>query len=334
MKDKRPKIGLALSGGSGRAIAHIGVLEVFQENDIPIDYISACSSATVVAASFSAGTMEQLKHFFYRLNKKTMAEYLRRGESSGGMFSLRKVEDGFRLFTLDKKFEEVRPMLSFVACDLMSGEQVGLNLGDMARAARISCTVPGLFVPEKWGGRVLVDGGLFSLVPVEEVKRMGADIVIGVDIAATKYMFDRKYLHVWRGYSYMREVAPFRWIRKLGDLFGEFYKNQIRIVFYNQADFLDNEYKKMDMDMFEVLGKAMEIAVSRQGEDVFPCDIMLSPKVKHYGKIDTDNVRQMYKEGRRVALEALPEIKKLLKKHEWKARHTRTENTETLEAKT
>lgn len=322
MSQDKPKIAIALSGASGRAIAHIGILEVLDEQNIPVDIITACSSATIIAASYATGTMEKLKQYLFVLSAQIILNNLKLGRQGGGLLSLEPVEKIYNEFTLHKSFEEVKPILSFVACDLNTGDPVGLNLGDMAKAARISSTVPGLFTPEKWGSKVLVDGGLFSLVPVEEAKKMGADIVIGVDIAATKYMFDRKYLNVWRAYDFVRRSLPFRILRVIINYFRNLYKKQIEKSFYSQSDFLDESYAERNPDVFFVISKALGIATQRQDEDQVPtCDLMLAPNVKHYGKMDTENAKKMYEEGRRVAFEALPEIKKIIKEYEWKNRH-------------
>ena len=84
----RPKIGIALSGASGRAIAHTAVLEVFRENNIPIDFIVGCSSGALIAASFAVGTMEKLKEILYGLNFRKMLKLWSTKNAKGGIFHL------------------------------------------------------------------------------------------------------------------------------------------------------------------------------------------------------------------------------------------------------
>lgn len=323
-KNSRPKIGLALSGASGRAIAHIGVLEVLKEYNVPIDYITACSSGTVVAASFACGTMEELKHNFFELDREALFRLFQLDDEGSGLFSLEKTEEAVRKFTLGKNFEEVEPRLSFIACDVKTGEPVSMSLGDLARACRISCSIPFLFPPVLWGNRVLVDGGLFTMVPVKEVQEMGADIVVGVDIAATRYAFKKRYIHVWRGYSFLKRTifSPlFGWFYWL---LSQIYQSSIKVVYYSQSDFLEERFVDKNPNLLTMLGRALEIASLRHRsamQNIPTCDIMLSPKVKHYGKIGFEHSRKMYKEGRRVAEEAIPEIKKLIKDYQWRNRH-------------
>src|SRR3989344_3643095 len=317
--NNRPKIGLALSGASGRAMAHVGVLEVLEEHGIPIDYISACSSGTIIAASYACGTMKDLKAQILRFDRQSFLKLLELEESEKGVFSLERAEEFAKKFTLGKRFEDVKPRLNFVACDINTGEPVSLCLGDIARACRISCSVPFLFSPVNWGNRVLVDGGLFTLVPVNQVRELGADMVIGVDIAATRHMFKKRYISAWRGSKYMKKSFVFNFFDRIFALFNRVYESSIQVIFYNQSDILEEELEEKTPDLFAILGKAMDIAARQHMEDgLLDADVMISPNVKHMGKIELDKSEQIYREGRIAALEALPDIERQLKQFTWR----------------
>src|SRR3989344_604177 len=107
---QRPKIGLALSGASGRAIAHIGILEAFRENNIPIDYISACSSGCVVAASFACGTMDKLKEDWLKLERKTLLDFFMLIKTSIGIFDWKNLANGWPLIPTEKDWKRLRPV--------------------------------------------------------------------------------------------------------------------------------------------------------------------------------------------------------------------------------
>ena len=302
-----------MSGASGRAIAHVGVLEVLRENNIPIDYITACSSATFIAAAFACGTMEDFKRWMLKLDKQGVLELLKFDRGGGGLFSLASAKTELDKFTLGKNFEEVKPNLNFVACDLNTGESVSLGLGDISSAALASCGVPGLFTPRKWGDKVIVDGGLLSLVPVEEAYKMGADAVIGVDIAATRHLFYKEYIYARRGYLFLRSSPPGKIVSWFLGLFSRLYENSVKIIFYSQSDFLAAREPENMPSLFSSLGKALDIA-NRTYDSVNPprCEVMISPKVKKYGRMNFARQKKVYNEGRRAALAALPEIEKLL----------------------
>lgn len=319
MANHRPKIGLALSGGSGRAIAHIGVLEVLNEHDIPIDYITACSSGAIIAGSFSCGTMENLKQEWLRFDRKFLLNLLNLDKSGKGIFSTDKAFLWLRTL-INKNFEEVKPQLGFVCVDILTGRPELLCLGDIVKASQASCAVPGLIEPVEWGNKLLVDGGLYSIVPTSYAKDMGADIVIGVDIASTRYIFSKKYYRVFQGYNFLRKSFAGRIYARLHDVLSKFFTKSINFIYYNQSDVLE-EANLYDIGVLSILDKAVEMAVrqnNKRGKFFPDCDYMISPEVKKLGKMDLKSSTAMYEEGRRTALEAIPEIKKLIKDYQWR----------------
>lgn len=320
--ENRPKIGLALSGASGRAITHIGVLEALQEHGISIDVVTAVSSGTLIAASSACGTVERLKADWLRLNRRFLLEHLAIDKSGRGVFSLEKFAEWFAQYTLGKRFEEVRPVLGFVCVDILRSEPVTLSLGDLVHAAQASCAVPGLFEPVQWGNKLLVDGGLFSIIPTSQAKEMGAEIVIGVDIASTRYMFSQKYLRVWKGYNFLRRTWPVRIYAKIHEFIDRAFTKSVDFIYYNQSDLLE-ESGMRDPGMFAILGKALDISI-RQHEDrqdfIRDCDYLISPDVKQRGKIDLASAAAMLAEGRRAAEAAIPDIKRLIRDYESKQR--------------
>jgi NTE family protein len=100
-----------------------------------------------------------------------------------GFIAGKKVKEFIRFFTHGKNIEDLIVPLGVVATDLMSGEKVVFKEGPVAEAVRASISIPGIFVPEKYNGRLLVDGGVSDRVPVSVVREMGADIVIGIDVS-------------------------------------------------------------------------------------------------------------------------------------------------------
>lgn len=313
-ESNRPTIGLALSGASGRAITHIGLLEVLREHNIPIDYITACSSGTLVAASYACGTMEQLKTDWLKFNKKFILSLMKVDTSGTGIFKTEKFTEWGIRYTLNKKFEDVTPRLGFVCADILTGEQILLTLGDILKAEQASCAVPGLFEPVQWGTRLLVDGGLFSIVPTTQAKEMGADIVIGVDISSTRYMFTTKYLRMRKGYNFLRKSMPVRIYLRLHELIDRLLTKSVDFIFYNQSDILD-ESNYPQPSLFSIIGKALDISVAQNEKKhgkLADYDYLICPNVKHLGKADFQSAHEMLEEGRRAALEAIPAIKKLI----------------------
>jgi NTE family protein len=103
-----------------------------------------------------------------------------------GFISGKKVKEFIKVFTHGKNIEELSIPIGIVATDLLTGEKVVFQTGSVADAVRASISIPGIFVPEKYNGRILVDGGVSDRVPVSVAKEMGADIVIAVDVSRVK----------------------------------------------------------------------------------------------------------------------------------------------------
>src|SRR5215467_14045138 len=174
----RPKIGLALAGGFARGIAHIGVLRVFQDAGIPIDYVAGTSVGALIGTGFCAGTsldlMEETgKH-------TTFADFGRWTPSWLGLATNQRMERYLARMTSATTFEELKIPLAISTTDINAGMTIYYSSGPIAPALRASCAYPGLFVPIQYDGRTLVDGFLTSPVPVEGALLLGADVVVAV----------------------------------------------------------------------------------------------------------------------------------------------------------
>ncbi len=178
----RPKIGLALGGGFARGIAHIGVLRVFEENQIPIDYLAGTSVGALIAAAYAGGsTLEEMEQVGLATRFKDFAEWT---VSWQGLATDTRLQRYLRRLTPVRWFEEVRIPLGIVATDILTAEPVCITKGDIGSALCASCAYPGLFRPVERDGRLLVDGFLAAPVPTEAARNLGADFVIAVNLAS------------------------------------------------------------------------------------------------------------------------------------------------------
>ncbi|WP_053362059.1 patatin-like phospholipase family protein [Bacillus sp. FJAT-27251] len=181
---RRPTIGLALGSGGARGFAHLGVIRVLREEAIPIDMIAGSSMGAMVGCFYGAGLdIERL----YTLSKVFKRKYyLDFTVPKMGFIAGKRVKDLIRIFTHGKELQNLDIPVAVVATDLVSGEKVVFKEGPIAEAVRASIAIPGIFTPEKWNGRLLIDGGVIDRIPVSVVKEMGADIVIAVDVSHVK----------------------------------------------------------------------------------------------------------------------------------------------------
>jgi NTE family protein len=179
---ERKKIGLALSGGAARGFAHLGVVKVLQENNIPIDYIAGTSAGSLVGGGIASGldveTLLELseKISWFKLGKLTLSMFGLQNNEPLAKF----IKETYPI----EKIEDLQIPFSAVATDLDTGEAVIFNQGDLSFAIRASCCIPVIYTPIQDGDRRLVDGGVAEIVPCETVKKMGADLIIAVDVNA------------------------------------------------------------------------------------------------------------------------------------------------------
>ncbi|MDP4299023.1 patatin-like phospholipase family protein [Leptothrix discophora] len=179
---KPPRIGLALGGGAARGFAHIGVIQVLEENGIRPDLVVGTSAGSLVAALYASGHNGQaLAKLADTMDEATITDW---------SFPLRGVIRGealaryVRTQTGSRTIEQMKMPLGIVATDLDDGSGILFRRGDAGTAVRASSSVPAVFQPVSIGGREYVDGGLVAPVPVRYARQMGADLVIAVDISS------------------------------------------------------------------------------------------------------------------------------------------------------
>jgi len=190
---KRPQIGLALGSGGFRGFAHIGVIQVLQENNIHIDYISGASIGALVGAYFSVySDLGPLEEAIVSNNKNQLPTLLDLGFRAG-LVSGRKFEVFLEKVLGRSSFNDCRTPLKIVATDLVSGQAQILEQGSLATAVRASSSVPLVFEPVRSRGRLLVDGGLSNPVPVNLLPSMGADKIIAVNLYNRNEFIDKRF---------------------------------------------------------------------------------------------------------------------------------------------
>ncbi|WML38982.1 patatin-like phospholipase family protein [Neobacillus sp. OS1-2] len=181
---EHPKIGLALGSGGARGFAHLGVIMALTEAGIPIHLIAGSSMGALVASFYGAGIdLDRLYKLSTAFKRKYFLDFT---VPKMGLISGKKIKEFIRVFTHGKNIEDLTLPISIVATDLLTGEKVIFKKGPVAEAVRASISIPGIFVPEKYNGRMLVDGGVTDRVPISVAKEMGADIVIAVDVSRVK----------------------------------------------------------------------------------------------------------------------------------------------------
>ena len=186
IKQPAPRLGLVLGGGGARGLAHIGVMRVFQREQIPVDLIAGTSMGGLVGALYAAGVpITTVQEEVGRLSKLTEQIKLvdvnisSAGLSVGGRRIYNFMAD---LLGEDLTFADLRLPLSMVSVDIRTGREVTLQGGLVIDAVRATISVPGIFQPVDLGDYRLVDGGVLDNGPVDVARTMGATRTIAVDV--------------------------------------------------------------------------------------------------------------------------------------------------------
>ena len=177
---KSPQIGLALSGGSVRGFAHLGVLKVIEEYKIPINMIAGTSIGAIIGALYASGcSVKELISITSRIRWNHLFQF---SKSSAGISSGEPIQRLIKRIITHDSFQSLRIPFSAIVTDISKGESVAIKEGSISEAIRMSASFPGVYSPVNQKGSLMMDGALFANLPVDEVKAMGADIVIGVDV--------------------------------------------------------------------------------------------------------------------------------------------------------
>ncbi len=282
MERKRKRVGLALSSGSARGIAHAGVLEVLEKEGIPIDLIAGTSAGAVVGALYAQGKRAgQIKRLALELGWKKLAPLVDPSLPKTGLIKGKKVKDLLTLFIGgDIKFSDLKIPFACVTTDINTGEQVVIDRGSVPEALRASISIPGIFVVVNREGRYLVDGGLVNPVPVSVVRQMGADFVIAVNV--------------------IPDVAEYA--QRLNKEHAGVFKEPNIINIIMQSIYIGTD------------------ALARNS--VKAADIIIEPRVAHIGAGEFQYAQELIHQGELAAQRLLPEIRKKLEGIQAIAEHT------------
>jgi NTE family protein len=289
MLDHSKTLGIALGGGGLRGFAHIGVLQVLEDNQIPISYLSGTSAGALVAALYASGLspyqmealareLEPSDYLDYNISgliKYILSCYLPGLDAPvQGIIKGDKIQQLVEQWTRGKSLKECSLPLTIIACDIDSGREIIFTNQDLewetgqivviqnallSEAVRASISIPATFVPLDFAGMQLVDGGLKSIVPVTAQKVMGADYIMAVNLGSEYYQ---------------ESVAG------------------IPSIISRSISILTYETSETEQRLF--------------------ADMVIKPKVKSVGLDGWDEAFQFIRSGRRAMLEQLEKLKKEL----------------------
>ena len=290
---RRPRVGLALGGGSARGWAHVGVIRALEQAGIKPDLVCGTSIGALVGAAYAAGELEHFEQWLLGLGIADVLSFLDVG-LSGGVIKGERLMEFFRLNFIDRPVEDLAMPFAAVATALHTGAEVWLREGSTIEAVRASIALPALFTPVVHEGRVLVDGGLVNPVPVSLARAMGADIVIAVDLSSD--ILGR----------YLREEPEpgvsgallSEWRQKLQENLGA-------LIPAHPDD--DPKLPSM-LDVVASSLNIMQVRITRSRMAGEPPDVIVAPRLAHLGLLDFHRGKEAIEAGERAVAAALPSL--------------------------
>lgn len=180
--ERPPKVAVVLGAGAAKGFAHVGVLKVLEANRIPVSMIVGTSAGSFVGSLYAYGfNAYQLQKISFDIEQGDLADFT---IPDNGFIKGEKLEAYVNRMLRNTPMEKLRIPFYAVATDIQSGSEMVFGSGNTGSAVRASCSIPGVFSPVIIGGRMYVDGGVVSPVAVDAARRLGADVVIAVDISA------------------------------------------------------------------------------------------------------------------------------------------------------
>lgn len=178
------KLGLALGAGGSRGVAHIGFLRGLEEEGIKPDYICGCSMGSVVGAAYASGMSP--KDMWMVVAKLRILDLITPSKQRGGLFGTKKMRQQLLKHIGDITFDQLKIPFHCIAVDMCTQTLVEFSKGSVLDAVVASSSIPAVFHPLDKDEMRLIDGGVLERVPVRQVKAMGADIVVAVDVLGQK----------------------------------------------------------------------------------------------------------------------------------------------------
>jgi len=208
------KIAVVLSSGGAAGLAHIGALSMLERFKIPIDMVVGASMGALVGGIYCAGKLDKFRKEVLSADKKKIYNLFISRPTSRGLILPDKIENFLYRYLKNIKIEKLKKKYACIALDLVSGEEVVINKGNLLRAILSSIALPTIFPPVKYESKILVDGGLFDPLPVEIAKRMNNYKVIAINISPEQKMNTKKIPNIMKIVFRLIHLSELKWSEK------------------------------------------------------------------------------------------------------------------------
>ncbi|MBC7360937.1 MAG: patatin-like phospholipase family protein [Candidatus Aminicenantes bacterium] len=309
MKDRRPKIGLALGAGGARGLAHIGVLKAFEKYQIPVDIVTGTSMGALIGGAFASGIdARAMEEIALKADRKLVAKLFFPTISSSGLVDGEKIRNFLEKNIGNKNIESFERKYACVATDILTGEEIVIDRGSVVEAIRASISIPTIFTPVVLENRILVDGGIVNPVPVDLARRMGADIVIAVNVVPlNSSLSGGKKKKSYLVYDRIKISFPNNLVDKVESFFAFSKNNQLFKKEGEEKLFIPNFFNMTvyTLNIFERQVIKLRLEKDRP-------DFLLEPDTTKVTMMEFYKGKEAIQAGEAAALRLAPKIKNLL----------------------
>mgnify|MGYP000284374093 CR=1 FL=1 len=316
MKTKK-KIGLVLGSGGARALAQIGVLKILERENIQPDLIVGSSMGAFIGGVYAAGvSIEKIEQVACRTSMKFTARMLTPGLPTSGLVDLNRVRKFLKELGADVNIEDLNIPFAAIATDFTTGEEVILNSGSLIEAIISSVALPVLFMPNYYQQKFLVDGGVINPLPVNIAYKMGADIVIAVNVAHSPGIsFQKK-----NGKSKRTAIIRKNLSRLRNNIFQKMKKtDRLKLPASALESYLaGNNSKKNIPEPPGIINNMLQGAYILENRiiqlqlQLAKPDILISPDVSDFNMLHFHRAKELIAIGEKTADKMLPQIKEIV----------------------
>ena len=301
---KKKKVGLVLGSGGAKGLSHIGVIKFLEEMDVKIDFITGSSIGALIGGAYAGGlSIKEIEDIALETDLTSTVKLFSPGFGKSGLVTGTKVQEFLTSKLGNKNIEDLKIPFVAVATDIITGQEIHFNKGNLVEAIRASISIPIVFQPVIRNNIVLVDGGLVNPVPINVAREIGADYIIAVNVMSSKNKSESKSDKKFDNKIDLEkplEIIPVLQ-RKLEDLIID--HKWIR-------NFIKHKEKEDLPGMKKIFNRSVQIAQERLIElsiELHKPDVLIEPKVGNINIFDFYKAEEIIEIGYNAAEKVLKE---------------------------
>ena len=282
-KPEKKDVALVLSSGGARGLAHIGAIEVLEEQDYHVTSLAGCSMGALIGGVYAAGKLNEFREWMKGIDRKKMLELTDFSLSLNHFVKGDRIIEAIMEFVPDVAIEDLPIPYCAVATDWVSGREVIFRTGSLFEAIRASISLPSFYKPVERNGMILIDGGVVNPIPLNRVVRNKGDLLVGVDVSG----------HDYKTQEAMKHKLSER--RK--------HDKSIAAMILNKL-----VPENIDFNYYTMLSRTSSLMIRQNSKlmaQLMNPDILVDIQISRYGGFDYDKSEKLIAIGRQKTMKAI-----------------------------